>query len=624
MPRRMPSLALCSLILVAASTGACFDRALVPLEPCLTSTVQVTERLKLVEAIDLVFLVDNSGSMKEEQAALAREFPELVRVLVSGDLDGDGGRDFTPVRSLRVAVISSDMGHGGFPFDPEAGTGVADSHCNAEFGDDGLFHESAECRAGSTTYLEFTSDGNESPEEFGRDFGCLASLGTSGCGFEMQLEAMLKALTPSDADVTFYGDTRGHGGPNGLHAGFVRDDSLLAIVLVTDEDDCATFDYSIFTHERTATPNLTCLENKPSLLPIERYVSGLLRLREDPQSLVFAAIVGVETDLVDAVGKACERDTDCGVGSRCGDGRCLQDCDAILDHPSMEETADGAYLRPSCRRPHFNDGKACTPATARKDCEAVSAACIDGACRATQDAYPPRRIVEVARGIEAAGSNGIVTSICQDDFRPALGAIIRKLAGALGTSCLPRKLHRNGADLVPCEVLETLPSSEELASAAEACAGVPGREVASPDPATGLPRCRVLQVADAEAGSGWYYDDSSADLETTCQEGKRQRIVFTEDARPRARAKIAVECKQPVLSQEITLGTPCEVANDVCASGESTRKPKYGNMFCEPTSNTCQMRCEADVDCRAQGLGPHVCDLREGKPRICVNPTCQF
>ena len=38
--------------------------------------------------LDLLFVVDNSASMHQEQAALRREFPRLVEVLTTGDRDG--------------------------------------------------------------------------------------------------------------------------------------------------------------------------------------------------------------------------------------------------------------------------------------------------------------------------------------------------------------------------------------------------------------------------------------------------------------------------------------------------------------------------------------------------------
>ncbi|HMI93500.1 MAG TPA: hypothetical protein VK509_19140, partial [Polyangiales bacterium] len=42
-----------------------------------------------VRNLDLLFLVDNSGSMKEEQEALRREFPKMIRVLTTGDRNAD-------------------------------------------------------------------------------------------------------------------------------------------------------------------------------------------------------------------------------------------------------------------------------------------------------------------------------------------------------------------------------------------------------------------------------------------------------------------------------------------------------------------------------------------------------
>jgi hypothetical protein len=48
-------------------------------------------------------------------------------------------------------------------------------------------------------------------------------------------------------------------------------------------------------------------------------------------------------------------------------------------------------------------------------------------------ADPPRRIVQVARGF---GANGLVQSICQADFTPALDAIVAKLGTQLATRCV--------------------------------------------------------------------------------------------------------------------------------------------------------------------------------------------
>ena len=40
---------------------------------------------QVIDKVDLLFVVDNSGSMREEQASLRAQFPRLVDVLTSGD-----------------------------------------------------------------------------------------------------------------------------------------------------------------------------------------------------------------------------------------------------------------------------------------------------------------------------------------------------------------------------------------------------------------------------------------------------------------------------------------------------------------------------------------------------------
>src|SRR5690606_33246380 len=59
-------------------------------------------------------------------------------------------------------------------------------------------------------------------------FSCLAQAGTKGSGIEMPLYATELALRDRVQD--------------GTNAGFRRDDALLAIVMLTDEDDCSRRD----------------------------------------------------------------------------------------------------------------------------------------------------------------------------------------------------------------------------------------------------------------------------------------------------------------------------------------------------------------------------------------------
>lgn len=333
--------------------------------------------------VDLLFMVDNSNSMSEEQESLAAELPRLVEVLVTGDLEGDGRREFTPVRSLHLGVVTSDMGTGGF---------LVPTCTEPDFGDDGVLvtrgGSGAGCAESYPTFLEWRTDGVAAPGELAGDFACLAAMGTGGCGFEQQLEATLKALTPSSSDLRFERGTTGHG--DGANAGFVRPDSVLGVLLLTDEEDCSAEDSELFNPSSSiysGNLNLRCFSYPGALHPVERYVDGLAALRRDrPESLVVAAITGVPADLVSDPDRI--------------------DYDAVLSDPRMQEVVDftdGNRLMPSCNTP----GRGI--------------------------AFPPRRIV---RTVQAFGDRGIVQSICQEDFSPAIRGITERLATAIRrTSC---------------------------------------------------------------------------------------------------------------------------------------------------------------------------------------------
>src|SRR5690606_22476209 len=125
------------------------------------------------------------------------------------------------------------------------------------------------------------------------------------------LEALLKALAPTRAAPStgpsyvpprFLGGTLGHG--DAENAGLARPDSLLAVVVLADEDDCSARDVELFdptSSTYTADLNLRCQAHaEEALHPIERYVDGLLALRRDrPDLLAYALIGGVPPDLVE-------------------------------------------------------------------------------------------------------------------------------------------------------------------------------------------------------------------------------------------------------------------------------------------------------------------------------------
>ncbi|MBZ0119128.1 MAG: hypothetical protein K8H88_19185, partial [Sandaracinaceae bacterium] len=235
------------------------------------------------------------------------------------------------------------------------------------------------------SFLTYTPlDGD--PVQFVHDVSCVATAGVGGCGFEQPLEAVLKALSPSSptaytgpafAPPTFFGGTLGHA--LDANAGFVRDESLLAVVLLTDEEDCSVSDPELFdpmSLRYAGDLNLRCFLHPTAVQPVQRYVDGLLALRRNrPDLLSFSVIAGVPTDL------AAPRPT-------------AEDFDRILADPRMQEQLDPVEpnrLRPSCDVP----GRGL--------------------------AFPPRRLVQVAQGLGPARSS--IHSICDGDLRPAAEAI---------------------------------------------------------------------------------------------------------------------------------------------------------------------------------------------------------
>jgi hypothetical protein len=366
--------------------------------------------------------------MREQQAGLSAQFAHMVDVLTSGDRDGDGVADFPAVNDLHLGVVTSDMGVANVDKIPG---------CTA-LGQDGILQHAAastatDCEPSYPTFLSYAADKDDAAKA-ARDLGCIATVGTEGCGFEQQLEAPLKALWPSQDPmpnpdgtnrITFVGDGQGNGSTLGHgdtdNIGFLRNDeaeglSLIAIVVVTDEEDCSSSSTKHFTAPWNLGPSdplmtqpldLRCYYNEVNnggdeLFKLQRYVTGFQALRAGNEDLVvFGAIAGVPPDLVDRAqfDKVDFADAD------------MRDAfySAILNDQRMQEVVDPdsmtmptiGNLLPSC---NSDSGKA----------------------------YPPRRIVQVAQEF---GENGMVQSICQKDLRPAIDAIVGVIAKRLRARC---------------------------------------------------------------------------------------------------------------------------------------------------------------------------------------------
>lgn len=228
------------------------------------------------DAVDLLVLVDNSNSMSEEQEQLTASFPLVLETLTTPAVGA------AALVSLHVGVISSDMGTSGYPI-------VTCS--DAAAGDDGVLQHDPStddallCKDTYPTYLAFEAENPDAT--IGDDFSCIARLGTSGCGFEQQLFAVEKALTL-------------HSQPGAANDGFLREDAVLAILLVTDEEDCSIADATFFSDDDSLGHlNIRCFQNPEMVRPVEGFVERILAVKPGrPDKVVVAGIVGVPEDLV--------------------------------------------------------------------------------------------------------------------------------------------------------------------------------------------------------------------------------------------------------------------------------------------------------------------------------------
>lgn len=254
--------------------------------------------------VDLLFVVDDSGSMAEEQYLLSRTLPILYEnlQLVAGDLP-----------DVHVGVVSTDVGTGPYPItycqDPTPGwllappeAGLAGKPYMIDAPPTAGSCELVRDADGSCT--SYTCDASACATEDGSDVGLvadpatgcprcrnfagdpddvfrvLASPGTFGCGFEQPLEAMYRAL---DGSVP-------------QNAGFLRPGAVLAVMFITDEDDCSASSNELFDTSQTdmystlgPLTSYRCFEFGIVCNANNRHIPGEridCRPREDPGSLL--------------------------------------------------------------------------------------------------------------------------------------------------------------------------------------------------------------------------------------------------------------------------------------------------------------------------------------------------
>jgi hypothetical protein len=357
-----------------------------------------------INRVDIVMVVDNSVSMVQEQAALTTHFPVLIRDLVDPpDRDHDGVPDHPAVEDLRIGIVSTDMGTMGLAVPTCANSVRGDNGCLRHAGSP----EIPGCRPTYPAWLtrDPSNAATYAPDDLAADFACVATLGTAGCGFEQQLEAARKAVVDNAR-------------PGECNGGFLRSDSLLMILIVTDEDDCSVdpehpemFDTSLT--DTLGHLGVRCYLNPEFVRPVSYFYDEVAALRPGrKEDIVVGLIVGVPVDRPACHGY--------------GDGIA-----ACLDAPEMiERFAPGGedLLEPSCRT-------------------------------SLGTAYPPVRLVRFA---QMWGRGAYVGSICQEDWSAPIGMIGARMIERLAPDwiCLSSAIPYDYAGCrTPCRLVMTLPET---------------------------------------------------------------------------------------------------------------------------------------------------------------------
>lgn len=286
--------ALVPLLLTVTAAG-CPDRTISAVVPDQNGVEAKDIPVNINRELDLLFLIDKSPTMTDEQDGLTANFPRFIQVL----RQIDGG-----LPNLHLGVISQDLGAGGM----NVGSGCSGS------GDNGNLLAAPRIQGCSPPNGKFISDVEGAPGEpritnyagsLEETFSCIASLGPSGCGFEQHLGSLKKALVGNPAN-----------------AGFLRENAYLAIVIISDEDDCTASNPRLYDPSSSLVGELgpfadfRCFEwgwecdegtmsreegqytncrprlDSPYLHHPDSFVEDIKRLKDDPSKIIVATLVG--------------------------------------------------------------------------------------------------------------------------------------------------------------------------------------------------------------------------------------------------------------------------------------------------------------------------------------------
>ncbi|HWB81239.1 MAG TPA: hypothetical protein VG755_40020 [Nannocystaceae bacterium] len=389
--------------------------------------------------VDILFVIDNSGSMGEEQGLIASNISSFFNVLEGAGADWrvgvtttDNGNPWCSTTSPESGKLqlSSCLGRTGeFVFNgnpPADATGPAcTDRCQfdtistvpttTELDDESKSRPWIES-SGGTTNLAAVGGIVPTPVEA---FQCFAPQGIAGCGFEQHLESMYKALLRSDMDAE-------------SQYGFLRSSAMLVVIIISDEVDCS------YNNEHQSIFSTESMGGDPSVF------------WSDPTASAPTSAVCWRAGIECTGGPGTYNE--CHAANKSESGAVdVSDAEAVL-HP-ISRYAEYLQGIEDLRKdtmpaqevmvaliagvpPGYDSGASeimyvdATSPFEQND-YGIGAGCVNNATTPPAVARPPVREREVAEAFAIEGGRDLY-SICNDDYSQALGTIAERIVARFG------------------------------------------------------------------------------------------------------------------------------------------------------------------------------------------------
>lgn len=239
------------LFAISATLLGCQDYTFAYRETQRVDAQRVNQLVAKLTPVDILFVIDNSPTMREETDALKNNIERFVTALADQDVD------------FQIGIVTPDV-ECNSPVRVCSGTDAWSYSCCAQSrpicteldnNGDGVI-DSSDCELGR---LQGTSAGGtrifKAPAEADKAIFVqnvvqaieFSLHGLVGSSFESGLQAAALAVACSVGDPACSDAATGNAAAaQALNAGFIRDEADLAVLILTDEDDCSTNNPAIY------------------------------------------------------------------------------------------------------------------------------------------------------------------------------------------------------------------------------------------------------------------------------------------------------------------------------------------------------------------------------------------